>query len=206
MIYVYAITHAPAPAVEALQGASGAAVSTLASRDLAAVFSPLAEEPEATPDALWAHERVVEQVMAAQPVLPVQFGMTLAGEGALTDLLDERRTVFEELLATVDGCVELSVRVRWIPPQTVAAGSGRQYLEDRLQERRRADQVHRPLAGLSRSSTSRSEPGLLAAAYLVPSEGVGPFTGRLEEIRDEHPTLDFSCTGPWPPYSFVGES
>lgn len=196
MIGVYAITHAPAPDV---------GVSSLAAGRLAAVFSPLDAPPEPTPDALWAHERVVEQVMAVQPVLPVQFGMTLASERALGDLLSERRAAFEELLATVDGCVELSVRVRWTPAPTAAAESGRQYLEDRLEERRSADEVHRPLAALARSSTTRSEPGLLAAAYLVPADAVRPFTGRLETMRDEHPALDFSCTGPWPPYSFVGE-
>lgn len=196
MICVYAITRAPAPDID---------VHSVARGGLAAIFSSVEAAPEPTPDALLAHERVVEQVMAVQPVLPVQFGMTLADEGALAGLLDERRAAFEESLASVDGCVELSVRVRWTPSETAATGSGREYLADRFEERRRADEVHRPLAGLARSSTSRSEPGLLAAAYLVPAEAVGPFTGRLEAIRDEHPALDFSCTGPWPPYSFVGD-
>ncbi|MEA2125464.1 MAG: Gas vesicle synthesis protein GvpL/GvpF, partial [Solirubrobacteraceae bacterium] len=62
---------------------------------------------------------------------------------------------------------------------------------------------HRPLAELARASCTRSEPGLLAAAYLVPAADVRPFTDRVATIRDAHPELDFSCTGPWPPYSFV---
>jgi len=202
MIYVYAISEAPA-AVEA-DGICGAPARSLQAGALAAVISTLEEPPTAEAPALLAHEGVVEAVMAAQPVLPVQFGMTFAEEAEVTALLERRQDAFGELLREVRGCVELSVRVRWSPPEPAAAESGRDYLQDRRHERRRADVVHQPLAALARSSTSRSEPGLLAAAYLVPAADVGPFTGRLETIRDEHPDLDFSCTGPWPPYSFVG--
>ena len=202
MIYVYAIAEAPADVGAA--GILGAPVRTVVSGPLAAVVSTIEEPPAAEPPALLSHEAVVEAVMAAHTVLPVQFGMTLPSEDDLAALLDRRREGFRERLEEVRGCVELSVRVRWDPAEPDSAVSGRRYLEDRQHEHRRADAFHAPLAGLARAATTRSEPGLLTAAYLVPAEEVGPFTGRVAAIRDQHPALDCSCTGPWPPYSFVG--
>jgi hypothetical protein len=184
MIYVYAITESPV-AAEAIEVGP-----------LAAVVREVDEAPANEPEALLAHEAVVEGVMAAQPVLPVRFGTLFGSAAEVVSLLESKATEFSALLQRVRGCVELSVRMRWTPQ---APDSGAAW----LQERRRADEAHAPLAELARSSTTRSQPGLLAAAYLVPAADVAPFTDHLTTIRDAHPELDFSCTGPWPPYSFV---
>lgn len=216
MIYLYAITEAAPVLGGGPAGVEGAEVTALTRGSLAAVHSPLpaGAAPAPTPDAFWAHEQVVEALMRDRPVLPVQFGMTLAGEGELERLLDDRGQAFTEQLAAVRGCVELSVRVGWTPapgivPDPAETGSGRRYLEARVQDGRQAgaatEAVHPPLANLARSSTCSAASGArLSAAYLVASSDVAAFTGRLEAIRDAHPTLDLSCTGPWPPYSFVG--
>jgi hypothetical protein len=189
MIYVYVITEAPvAPPRDELRAVDAGA--------LAAVVRDVDAAPEADPAQMLAHEAVVEEIMAVQPVLPVRFGTVFDAEPEVVSLLESREPDLLRLLGEVRGCVELSVRMRW-RPETPASGA------DWLDQRRRADEAHRPLAERARASTTRSEPGLLAAAYLVPAADVTPFTGRVAAVRDEHPELDFSCTGPWPPYSFV---
>jgi hypothetical protein len=38
---------------------------------------------------------------------------------------------------------------------------------------------------------------------LVERDRVPAFADALERFRDDHPQFDVTCTGPWPPYSFV---
>jgi hypothetical protein len=82
----------------------------------------------------------------------------------------------------------------------------------RLDARREADQVaelvHEPLSRLAdRSARSRSGRSgeLLTASYLLPDDRVGRFTDEVKRMQAEHPELALTCTGPWPPYSFVEE-
>ena len=164
MIYVYAIAEAPAEPPPGLRAVERGG--------LAAVVGGEVLEPDA--DAFLAHEEVVEALMAERPVLPARFGTTFSTEAELEAVLEERAASFRELLAKVDGCVELSVR----PP--LEAGD-------------------RVLSGLARAS--RRAGG--TAAYLVRADDVPAFAARVREIQHEHEDLDLSCTGPWPPYSFV---
>jgi hypothetical protein len=67
--------------------------------------------------------------------------------------------------------------------------------------------VHEPLARGARAETVAqvNRPGeLLRAAYLVDRGAARAFSARVAKIQEESPRLRISCTGPWPPYSFVG--
>ena len=44
---------------------------------------------------------------------------------------------------------------------------------------------------------------VVCASYLVPTDGVERFAEQVRTVADRHPELWLSCTGPWPPYSFV---
>jgi hypothetical protein len=210
-VYVYAIAEAPPPVVSDLVGIDGGEIRTLARGDLAAAFTALPgpEALAASTEAFLAHERVVEALMRQTTVLPTRFGTTLPGERELASVLDREALSFRELLARVRGCVELSLRVRWeAEAERSRGGEGSRYLDERRRERDEAERaaaaVHLPLARLARSSTSPTTgDGLLAAAYLVPSEYVRPFAEQVRALQDVNPALDLSCTGPWPPYSFV---
>jgi hypothetical protein len=193
MICVYGICEAPV-AVDDTQ--------VVTSGPLAAIVRDVLEAPTPDRDALVAHETILEQVMAVQPVLPVRFGTTVASADAVVALLDAGRDTYLRLLDQVRGCVEVSVRIRWDAAEGEAAPDGVTYLHHRRAEREQAQAVHTPLAEHARASTFNAAPGQLVAAYLIPREDLGRFTGRLESIRDER-GLDVSCTGPWPPYSFV---
>ena len=100
-----------------------------------------------------------------------------------------------------------------------AHGSGRAHLMARLAEEGQlrasleqaealAAELHAPLARLAAQSTYEvlTTPRLLlTAAYLVDRDEVAAFRRELEDgaISTAHQQLQFICTGPWPPYSFV---
>ncbi len=43
----------------------------------------------------------------------------------------------------------------------------------------------------------------LIASCLVGRDHISRFVGAIDDVRDRHPRLKVTCTGPWAPYSFV---
>lgn len=160
MMVVYAITEAPAEGFE-----------SVVAGPLAAIVRPVDAPPEPEPEAFLEHERIVEEVMAGQPVLPVRFGTTAADAAEIATMLRERAAEWRARLETVRGCVELAVRLEG---------------ED-------ADVAWAALAEHARASAPN--------AFLVEAPRVEAFVARAAALRTD--ALDVSCTGPWPPYSFV---
>jgi Gas vesicle synthesis protein GvpL/GvpF len=54
--------------------------------------------------------------------------------------------------------------------------------------------------------TGERAPMLLNAAYLVADERADRFTATVTDLADRHPAVRLTLTGPWPAYSFVGDS
>lgn len=94
-------------------------VYTIAHRDLAAVVSasPLADYRGLKRDQaaryLVAHQRVVEAVMKAFPVLPAKFGTVLPDEAWVGRLLMQGETLFHTALEKFSGRVQMEVVVLW---------------------------------------------------------------------------------------------
>jgi hypothetical protein len=129
-------------------------------------------------------------------------------------MLSQRRDEFRERLEQVRGAVELAVRATWPAGEatSMTAQSGTDYLQRRLVPYREArnlaaciDPALRELARASwcRVMTRPSEP--VTAAYLVDRERIPEFIGRVHVAQDATEGAQIVCTGPWPPYSFVGE-
>ena len=212
MIYLYAITE-PLDGAAGVTGLAGARVELLSTGGVSGAYSAHEElELTADPDLLWAHEGVVEALMARATVLPLRFGTTLADVAALREALDRGRERYTGLLQRLRGRVELAVRVvDASSPEPESPGDGSRYLADRLATRREGrlaeEQIHAPLARLAAASESAVAPAagtLLRGAYLVETGEVDRFARRVRELQSGHPDLQVSCTGPWAPYSFVG--
>jgi hypothetical protein len=219
MIYVYAITDSvPEPLAIGLYGAPLRAVST---DGLAAIVSEHEKAPQAGVEELWRHEDVVEGLAEEFAVLPMRFGITAASEDELESVLRSRHEEFKTLLDEVRGAVELSVRVvEAAPPAeevvscSVGGGpappqTGTEYMRKRsraLSAREHAEaRYHQPLEALSLSShvaSARLGTGDFKAAYLVEADRVEAFTALVARLGREG-AASVSCTGPWPPYSFV---
>ena len=62
---------------------------------------------------LLEHQRVVEEVMSAYPVLPARFGTVLADEDRVVDLLIRGHDLFAAELERLAACVQMEVVVQW---------------------------------------------------------------------------------------------
>lgn len=95
-------------------GIGGREVETIACRDLSAVVSnaPMGRYV-LSKENLLAHERVLEQVMKDQTLLPVRFCTVAANAEEIRQLLDQRNRELKHLLRDMDGKVELGVKAFW---------------------------------------------------------------------------------------------
>jgi hypothetical protein len=172
---------------------------------LTAICGPT-ERREATPDALWRHEELIEALMEGRNLLPVRFGTLVSDERAAAQAVAERKEQFAASLDHVRGAVELAVRVHsHEAPQRVngIGESGRDYMSAKAQRMQAARLMHEPLAGVARDNVVQPGPELLRAAYLVERGTVERFVSLVRRLQRAHSELDVLCTGPWPPYSFV---
>lgn len=217
MIELYAITDHPGPALP-----EATPLRLVARGSLAGVCGAADGDTAVTPEGLWRHERIVEELMQDRDVLPVRYGTRFPDEVAAARVLEERREQFGEALERVRGAVELAVRViaqREGPaPGDVGArdavdtdvGAGTAYLRARQRETAAASEVagavHEPLSAIARDHVmgAATLPGeLMRVAYLVPTGAVPSFTEAVARLQQEHPALLITCTGPWPAYSFA---
>jgi hypothetical protein len=207
MIELYAVTDAPGPPLP-----DRAVARVLPSGRLAVVYAP-AVDVEASADALWRHEELVEALMEQTDLLPFRYGTRCEDEDAAERQVEEREAELSAALERIRGAVELSVRVRLaeVPAAPRSDGdSAGDYVAAKARaagfERAVSDGVHEPLRLLARASRRRaadspSEP--LRAAYLVDRNRVEKFALEVARLQESRPDLRLLCTGPWPPYSFI---
>lgn len=81
---------------------------------LAAIVRAMASPPsELEPAALLGHQRVLEQAMAAETVLPCVFGLLAEGEEQVRTLLTEAAVPLNDALQRLGGKEEVGLKVFW---------------------------------------------------------------------------------------------
>lgn len=210
MIYLYAITE-PSAAAPAGTGFDDAPLEMARSAHVAALYSThqsLERRPQS--DALLRHERVVEAAMRQGATLPARFGTTFVSDDELRVAVDRADDRLGRQLQRVRGCVELAVRVGLPDSPDPPSRDGRGYLQAKLAQRRELKAIFgetlAPLARLAirmRRAEGRSDGNFVCASYLVRDDLVERFADEVRLLADRHEDLWLSCTGPWPPYSFV---
>jgi hypothetical protein len=219
LLYIYGVVEqAPADLGLGLGGSPLRAVRC--GRVVAAVVSEHELPPEPEEERLWQHEAVVERLLEEGAVLPMRFGATVPDVQRLETFLRSREEEFVGLLAMVRGAVELSVRAELPRPGSEeeavgdagTARSGTEYMRGRRRALRETEQakerLHEPLKDLARRSLvleargAHGWEGVFRAAYLVDAERVEAFARCVESLAEQLGG-EVSCTGPWPPYSFV---
>jgi hypothetical protein len=186
VIELYAITAAPPPAAHGL--------TSIEKDGLAALGAPARDQKVSTAE-LWRREEVIESLMRECDLLPVRYGAVVADENEAEQLLLARRTELLHALERIRGAVELAVRVAGEDQDAGSAGGAYIHVKTRLLE------MHEALAALARESRELA-PG--RGAYLVSREEVDAFVARVAALEEANQDLSLLCTGPWPPYSFVG--
>ena len=139
-----------------------------------------------------AHHRTLDLVMRHAAVLPMPFGIVLAGEEEVRHFLDEQHAAITEGLSLVDGHWEFRLHIGVPEPAEIPA--------DRL-----AAALYGELRRMCRAAVPIpvDEVRRFSAAFLVAREASRRFVDRLDEMGTLHPQVTFDLTGPWPPYDFV---
>jgi hypothetical protein len=205
MIYLYAVSEAAPQGFRGL-GLEGEPVVSMpcAGLHLAHSFHSDGFEAPVTPQALWAHEGVVDELLERGPVVPFRFGTTLPGRPVAEAFLTRESERFKRTLADLRGRVELAVRVA-LPEREETTADGASYLAARARARDASDSILAPLKSLAAASKKSDSPRVIRASYLVASDDVDRFASVVRELQERNPDLALTCTGPWAPYSFVGE-
>jgi hypothetical protein len=182
---------------------------------LAALVSPVEASPvEANRRNLLAHADIVEEVFESTTVLPLRFGVLMAGAGEVRrGLLDPAREHLERLLDDLDGLCELSLKGSYdeeaVLAEIMARSPSVARLRDRyraapsletgmalgeavaaeLERRRDRDARHLlaeldPVARDVRAGQVATERGLVNLAFLVPRADVGEFEDRLRGVSE----------------------
>lgn len=216
MIHVYAFAD-ELRALPELEGVDGAELERREIDGFEAVLSRRTrrtDDSSLQTDAL-AHGVVVEALVdLAAAVLPVRFGEGAADDSELAEAVGGHLPELRHALDRVRGCIEIGLRVSGGEPATAApARDGAAYMRAlRAAEehrRRTIGALHDELAQVARETRieAPTPAGLrFAAAYLVERAVVPAPRERATRFAAANPQLSVLCTGPWAPYSFVGDA
>ncbi len=116
-LYLYGITTAQRGPARPVDGVGGALVEAVVEGRLAAVVSRF-NAPRLRPQRanLAAHHRILRDLSANEPVLPVVFGTISDGEEHLRHVLRQNHDVLAALLDRLRGKVEMGLKVYWDLP------------------------------------------------------------------------------------------
>jgi hypothetical protein len=194
-------------------------VTAIGGRELVALVSEHDAPPSATEDTLWSYEHVLAEHMARHAVIPARFGTVFDGVEPIELVLTERGHELEAGFALVRGALELAVRVSGEPAahdadQPAGDRPGRAYLMERVSRSRDADQLAAalqsrldPLARATRYRTLVAPDIPVSAAYLIERDRMAQFIATVGDLQSElGGRAALTCTGPWPPFSFVEDS
>lgn len=227
-LYVYCLAEGMDVLEQSILGISGASVRVLKSENLSLLVSDLNEDSvPVTRDNALAHASVVRSILDHTTPLPFRFG-TMVTEQQLQSYLSAHKPALENKLASVRGCVEMSVKIIWEnsvekqpetheTTQARAQGVGTTFLTEKRRqiigdEQRTMEAteistwLHENLSGLIRDEQVTIRPAerlVLTAAHLIKREKITEYRREVAETCQNRPELHYLLSGPWPPYSFA---
>ncbi len=224
MFYLYGIARMKPGLSLGVPGIGGAAVQMLRWRGITVAASPIEtwDVPEIETN-LWCHEHVIEAVMAQIAVIPLRFGTIVADLAACRQLLSRHYRQLTARLTLVSDRVEFGLRL-----SGESTGEAAVQAEEPLAPLGPGTAYLRALAktssawpvALDAALCGALEPWAVAsvlwprdtpssdlrASFLVERPGIEAFRREVAGFQNDRQDLLVSCTGPWPPYSFVDDA
>ena len=170
------------------------------------------------------HQRVVAEISKNMASLPARFGTVFLSEDSLSRHVKEREDALRHSFALVADADEWGVKIFATakPARPVAkAASGAEYLKRKAELRQPRPskvldkEVREFVATLTKLSAaaapggkaSAGQPGLVwHGSFLVRRKDRAKMDAALKKYAGEWKEIRrIDCSGPWPPYSFVGE-
>lgn len=217
MLHLYAVIDSAPP--DAAVGGAGTAGLLFVSWDgiaCAAGHAAARSGPPTSAEVL-RHQAVIEALMPVGALLPLRFGTMVDNAHICRDFLARNAAALRGRLDWVRHCAEYALRVCGLeadPARAVPAraeGPGAAHLRTLLRrvggwppsdaafphDRLLAHAKDRVLWPRTEGSAD------LRASFLVPQAQTERFLADLSALMPLRPDLVFTCTGPWPPYSFA---
>ena len=171
------------------------------------------------------HQRVVAAIAGKLPTLPARFATVFLSEASLAKHVEERRGVLRAAFARVADADEWGVKVFAVARRKTSAvaapPSGSEYLKRKaaMQQPRSPKKLDEDVqqfvsalkdlavANSPGGKASAGQPGLIwHGSFLVRRKDRSKLESLLSKYAHEwQDTRRIDCSGPWPPYSFVGE-
>ncbi|MGH7648708.1 MAG: GvpL/GvpF family gas vesicle protein [Gemmatimonadaceae bacterium] len=190
-----------ASAARDADGNGAAECGFVRTRDLAALFKPVADaHKELDPSDIDLHQRVVEAAFERGGVLPAPCGTVFRSTEELRRWLEQNYIALSEGLQFVAGRCEVRIHLARRPTQDGApqAAVAPTAITECFRALRRVS-----AAAMTLPPTSAPEPSLFSAAFLLDRERMAEFDAALHALEHRHAGVSIRPTGPWPPYDFV---
>ncbi|MEM1291107.1 MAG: GvpL/GvpF family gas vesicle protein [Cyanobacteria bacterium P01_H01_bin.162] len=222
MIYVYALCPTPGESLSLPQGIAQP-VQLLVAEGLGAIAEPevdvaqVREDDAQLMEAVLAHDRVLGQLFAQMPLLPLRFGTQFKDRSSLQTFLHSHQQTYLQRLQTLQDRAEYLLK---LSPQPYAAPAvdetvrGREYFlakKRRLQEQTAAlAQQQGELQSFLTTLTAAHIPFVQSAPqeeeerlHILLSRDALTAQTLLAEWQRQLPTWQLVCSEPLPPYHFA---
>lgn len=171
------------------------------------------------------HQRAVAEISKLLTILPARFGTVFLTDDSLTQHIRKRKHPLEQAFKRVADADEWGIKIFAAPKQVARslpkAASGSDYLKRKaelLQPRTAAKLDHEvkefidtvtklSVAVSPGGKASAGQPGLVwHGSFLIRRSDRKKLESALKKYAGSWKnTRRIDCSGPWPPYSFVGE-
>lgn len=170
-------------------------------RAIAALVAPAAYQRSALDEErIQTYARVVEEAYRFAAILPAPPGTVFRSRSALGRWLELHYVTLTDALAIVDGSAAARVNIR-LHEEPGNADTAREW-------HLVATEIMRTLRGQASALSILELPAgdskvIGVGSFLIERERWAAFETTVQDEDNRHRSLDFTITGPWPPYDFV---
>lgn len=202
---VYAVTSSRGTA--AGTGLSRERLRVVRAGGLAAIVGDARGPARPTPASLVGYDRIIQALSARnRALLPARFNTLVEDEDEVRLILRSRQGSLRNALGRVRGRVQMSVRLKSVPPpeRSGRALSGADYLRGRASAGRVAEfePLREAVARWVRDARVERKADVATIYHLIPRASVSAYVRTLKAAAGPQP---LRIAGPFPPYAFAQE-